>query len=50
MFIVVPVTHANRRAIREAGAYLAEGCPLGTRRLSALAAGRDPGGNGIVLL
>ena len=51
MIVVVPATHANRRAIHEAGPYLAEAFPLGTRRiLSALTAGLDPGGNGIVLL
>jgi len=51
MVVVVRATHANRRAVRAAGSYLAEAFPLGTRAtLAALEAGRDPGVNGLVLL
>jgi transcriptional regulator with XRE-family HTH domain len=51
LIIVVKATHANRRALAAAADIIATTFPLGTRQiLSALAAGRDPGANGIVLL
>jgi transcriptional regulator with XRE-family HTH domain len=49
--IVVAGTKANRRAMAAAGTMLAAEFPLGTRAtLAALAAGRDPGANGIVVI
>lgn len=49
--LVIRATATNREALREAGPALASSFPLGTRHvLRALAEGRDPGGNGIVLL
>ena len=49
--IVVAATNANRRALAEARSYLAAGFPFGTRAtLAALAAGRDPGANGLVVI
>ena len=51
MVAVVRASHANRRAVRAAGPYLAEAFPIGTRAtLAALDAGVDPGANGLVLL
>ncbi len=51
LVLVVAGTHANRRAVAEAGAALQETFPVGTRTvLAALRSGRDPGGNGLVLL
>lgn len=51
MVAVVRASHANRRAVRAAGPYLAEAFPIGTRAtLAALGAGLDPGANGLVLL
>ncbi|MFI5255140.1 MAG: hypothetical protein ACHQ15_06765 [Candidatus Limnocylindrales bacterium] len=44
-------TRHNRTIVREFGAALRVNYPLGgTEMLKALAAGRDPGGSGIVLL
>jgi transcriptional regulator with XRE-family HTH domain len=49
--IVVANTGANRRALAAAATMLAAEFPLGTRAiLAALAAGRDPGANGIVVI
>lgn len=49
--IVISATHANRRALQLAADLIAAEFPLGTRAtLAALAAGRDPGANGIVLM
>jgi transcriptional regulator with XRE-family HTH domain len=49
--IVLQASHANRRAMREASELIRTDFPLGTREiLAALAEGRDPGGNGIVVL
>ena len=51
LVILVAATHANRTALRSAADVLATAFPLGTRAtLAALAAGADPGANGIVLL
>jgi len=51
MVLVVAATHANRRAVAEAGSVLRAAFPLGTRAiLAALRSGRDPGGNGLVFL
>lgn len=51
MVVVVRATHANRRAVRAAGPYLAEAFPADTRiTLAALSGGVDPGANGLVLL
>jgi len=50
MLLLVRGSPRNRRILRDAGA-LRRAFPLPTRRvLAALAAGRDPGGNGIVIL
>ena len=51
LIVVVKATHANRRALSAARDIVAAAFPLGTRKvMAALAAGRDPGANGIVLL
>lgn len=51
LVLLVAATHANRTALRSAAEVLATSFPLGTRAtLAALAAGADPGANGIVLL
>ena len=51
VILVIAATHANRRALALAADVVASGFPLRTRAvLSALAAGRDPGANGMVLL
>jgi transcriptional regulator with XRE-family HTH domain len=51
MVVVVAGTHANRRALVIAAPVLASNFPLGTRAtLVALAAGRDPGAHGLVVL
>ena len=51
LILVIAATHANRRAVSEAGAAIRASFPLGTRAiLDALRAGRDPGANGIVLI
>jgi len=51
LIIVVMATHANRRALSAARDIVAAAFPLATRQvMAALTAGRDPGGNGIVLL
>ena len=49
--IVLKASAANRRAMGEAAGMLAADFPLGTRTvISALADGRDPGANGVVVL
>jgi transcriptional regulator with XRE-family HTH domain len=51
LVIVVMATHANRRALSVARDIVAAAFPLKTRQvMAALSAGRDPGGNGVVLL
>ena len=51
LVLVIAATHANRRAVAEAGGALRDSFPLSTRAvLAALRAGTDPGGNGIVFL
>lgn len=51
LIAVVAATHANRRALAAARDILAAALPLGTRKvMTALAAERDPGANGLVLL
>ena len=51
LIVVASATNANRRAIAAAADVLAASYPLSTRQtLSALATGRDPGANGLVLL
>jgi hypothetical protein len=50
MVIVVKATHANRRALREAGPAIADTFPGSTRRLLAvIAAGELPPANGVIL-
>lgn len=49
VILLVAETRSNRDALRAAGSSLAEDFPLPAARvLGALAAGRDPGGSGIV--
>ena len=49
--LVLLASHANREAVREAGAVLRNQLPLNTRQiLHALGHGRDPGANGLVFL
>ena len=51
LVVVVGESLANRRALREAGAVLADSFPLGTRAtLAALCSGQDPGADGIVII
>jgi transcriptional regulator with XRE-family HTH domain len=51
LVIVLKATRANRSALREAGPAVRETFQLDTRHiLRALAEGRDPGANGILLL
>lgn len=51
LVIVLKATHANRAALRGARDLLAVSFPSPTRgTLQAMAAGRDPGADGIVLL
>lgn len=51
IILLVADTHANRDAIRVARHVLASAVPLDTRAvLRALSEGRDPGGNGLVVL
>ena len=51
VILVIAATHANRRALSVASDVVAADFPLATRAvLTALAAGRDPGANGVVLL
>lgn len=51
MILLVLASHANRRLVAEHIALLRQSFPLDTRAtLAALAAGRDPGANGLVVL
>ena len=51
LIVVVADTHLNRSALAGTGSLLRADLPLGTRAvLAALAAGRDPGANGVVVL
>jgi transcriptional regulator with XRE-family HTH domain len=51
LLLLLAATHANRRAVREAGVVARDSFPLGTRAsLTALAEGRDPGADGILFL
>lgn len=51
LIVVVAATTTNRRVLREIGPAANEAFPLATRpALEALAAGRDPGADAIVLL
>ena len=51
LVIVLRASRANRAALREAGDGARHSFPIGTRAwLESLAAGRDPGGNGLVVL
>ncbi|MGH2466331.1 MAG: helix-turn-helix domain-containing protein [Candidatus Limnocylindrales bacterium] len=51
LLLVVADTRHNRAVLREVRTLLADDFPLDTREvMRALAAGRDPGGNGIVVL
>ena len=51
LVLLLAATHANRRAIRDAGIVARDSFPLGTRAtLAALAEGRDPGADAIVFL
>lgn len=51
LIFVVAATTTNRRSVRDAAAAIREALPLGTREtLAALAADRDPGQDGLVLL
>jgi transcriptional regulator with XRE-family HTH domain len=51
LVLVVAGTHANRRAVAEAGMAIRDAFPLGSKGvLAALRAGRDPGQNGLVFL
>lgn len=51
LILLVNATHANRRALHEAGEGLRAAFPSGTRAiLAALGAGRVPNASGIVLL
>jgi transcriptional regulator with XRE-family HTH domain len=51
LLIVVEATRTNRRAVASLGPELARSFPIGPRAmLAALAAGLDPGGDGLLLL
>jgi transcriptional regulator with XRE-family HTH domain len=51
LVILVAATHANRRALAGAEPLLHAALPVGTRAaMAALALGRDPGGDALVLL
>lgn len=51
LLLVVADTRHNRAVLREVRPLLADDFPLDTRQvMRAMAAGRDPGGNGIVVL
>lgn len=51
LLLLLEDTHANRRALRAAGGEPARSFPVSQRAcLAALAAGRDPGGDSIVVL
>lgn len=51
LILVIRGSHANRRALAEAGDAVLASFPLGTRQvLRAMSRGADPGGDGIVVL
>jgi len=51
LVVVVAQSHANRTALRSLGDLLAADFPVGPRAAAAaLAEGRDPGGNAIVVV
>jgi hypothetical protein len=51
LILVFSDTNANRSALREAGDVLTRAFPMSTRQvLRALREGRDPGGDGIVII
>ena len=51
LILLVKSSHANRRMLREVGPILVESFPVGTRAaLRALSAGRDPGGDCLIVL
>ena len=51
LLIVVEATRTNRRAVAALGPELRRSFPIGPRAmLAALAAGLDPGGDGVLLL
>jgi transcriptional regulator with XRE-family HTH domain len=51
LVLLIAATHANRRALASADALIRSDFTLGTRAaLNALAAGRDPGGDALILL
>jgi hypothetical protein len=51
LILVVAANATNRRALLQAGAAADDAFPLGTKAtLRALAAGIDPGADGLVLL
>jgi transcriptional regulator with XRE-family HTH domain len=51
LLVLVAGTSSNRRAVRDAGRLAQLSVPVGTRRaLAALADGRDPGGDALVVL
>ena len=51
MILLLADTHWNRELLRRQLPLLRQTFPLDTREvLTALAAGRDPGGNGIVVI
>jgi hypothetical protein len=51
LVLLVAATHANRRALASAEALVRGDLRIGTRSaLEALASGRDPGGDALVLL
>ncbi len=51
LLLIVRGTATNRRAVRDAGPWIADALPLGTRAcLRSLSAGIDPGADGLLLL
>lgn len=51
LILAVADTHLNRRVLAQIRPLIHDDFPLGTRAtLAALAAGRDPGANGVILL
>jgi transcriptional regulator with XRE-family HTH domain len=51
LILLISATHANRRTLHAAGPIIRETFPISTRHaLVALARGRDPGGNCLILL
>jgi transcriptional regulator with XRE-family HTH domain len=51
LILLVRASRANRRMLHEAEPFLQDGFPIGTRAaLHALAAGKDPGGDCLILL